>query len=78
MSSRKGRAVSIYTSDMEVYDKLQESIKNKWYAKYGECLNKSEIIMKSMLLLDSSLESNVCEDTKNTSISILDTVRLFK
>ena len=54
-----GATMSIYVTDVGLYNQLQDELKALWFSKYGESLTKSEILVKSMLHLKSFLVGNI-------------------
>ncbi len=80
MNNRKAAytTVSIYMPNKDLYNELQHDLKNLYYQKYGQSLSKSEVIIKSMLVLKDSLSEGNSNYKEKFSIKINRLSRIYK
>ena len=53
--------IQIYIRDIQSFNKIYNSIRALWYSRYGISLSKGDVVLKSLILLETELLG----DTKN-------------
>jgi len=66
-TQKRSNVMSIYTRDKDLFEKTAQEVITLWYIEFGETLAKSEMLQKSMMIMQQYLKGNlVAVDNKKT------------